>query len=217
VLSDVAVSESPPAEVANGILAPLRFLYNNPFGRLALDSIAVEVTVEPGREQWTARSVRVLDAAVRPGERVRLAVELDRWRGPRERREFTLTIPEEAPDGRYTLWVGGGAELSRYEASHLPGRFRPTSLDDAWRRLASVRPSEGLYAVLYARAPEVSADGRDYPELPISALALLAGDLSSSDRSRRGDLAKLDETRLPIDGLTRGELLVQVTVDSKAP
>jgi hypothetical protein len=126
-------------------------------------------------------------------------------------------VPEEAPDGRYTLWIGGGAELTRYEAGKLPGRYRPTSLDDAWERLSHTRPSDGLYAVLFARAPEVTSDGRDYPELPLSALALMSSAQATGDRARRGETARLDETRLPLEGMTRGELLLPIVVDSKSP
>ena len=217
VLTDLVAGDSPPAEVMGGIATPLRFLFNNPFARLPLDSVAVAVEVRQGRELWTLRSARVLDPAVRPGSRVRVQCELERWRGGRETRSFTVAVPEEAPDGRYVLWLGGGAELSRYEAAKLPARYRPVSLDDAWRRLASTRPSDALYAALFARAPEVTSDGRDYPELPLSALALLSSDQAAGDLARRGDAARLDEVRQPLDGLTRGELLLSITVDSRAP
>ncbi|MBI5711018.1 MAG: hypothetical protein HZC42_12070 [Candidatus Eisenbacteria bacterium] len=217
VLTDLVAGDSPPAEVVGGIAAPLRFLFNNPFARLPLDSVAVAVEVRAGRELWTLRSARLLDAAVRPGGQVRVECELERWRGGRETRRFTVAVPEEAPDGRYVLWLGGGAELSRYEAGKLPARYRPTSLDDAWRRLASSRPADALYAALFARAPEVTSDGRDYPELPVSALALLSSGQAAGDLARRGDTARLEETRQPLDGLTRGELLLSITVDSRAP
>lgn len=216
-IADVAAGDAPSTDLVNGIAAPLRFLFNNPFGRLTLDSVVVDMQVEPGREQWTLRNARLLDAAVRPGGPVRVACEVERWRGDRETRAFTLTVPDEVPDGRYTLWIGGGAELSRYEASRLPARYRPTSLDDAWERLAVSRPSDGLYAVLFARAPEVTSDGRDYPELPLSALSLMSSTQSTGDRARRGESAKLDEARLPLTGMTRGELVLPVTVDAKAP
>ena len=80
-----------------------------------------------------------------------------------------------------------------------------------------VRPSNALYAALYAQAPEVTIDGRDYPELPASALALLAGSPSTTDRARRGDLAVVGEQRQALDGAVRGELQLQIQVDSKAP
>lgn len=217
VLGDMAAGESPPGELANAIAAPLRFLFNNPFATLKLDSVSVAIEAIPAREQWTLRSARVLDAAVRPGGALRVECEVERWHGGRTRVPLSVPVPEEAPDGRYVLWLGGGAELSRYEASRLPGRYRPTSLDDAWRRIGEARPGNALYAALFASAPEVTREGRDYPELPISALAMLAGEQAAGDGGRRGDAARLDERRVPFTGPLRGELLLAVMVDAKAP
>ncbi len=216
-LSDVAAGDSPANDLLAAIASPLRFLFNNPFDTLVLDSIAVRVKVESSREQWTLRNVRLLSGAVRPGGTLHLECEVERWRGGRELRAIELAMPEEVPEGSYVLWVGGGPELSRYEAKELPARYRPTSLPDAWRRLASSRSADGLYAALFARAPEVTSEGRDYPELPLSALAMLSSGERAGDAGRRGGLAKLDERRLPLGGLTRGELLLQVRVDAQAP
>jgi hypothetical protein len=214
VLSDVVASDNPVTDVASALSSPLRFLFANPFSRLALDSVDVALAVEPGRQAWTVRSARVIEPVVRPGGEVHVACDLERWRGERVTRVVTLTVPEEAPDGRYPLWVGGGAELARFEAGRLPGRYRVTSLDDAWTRLQVTRPSDALYVALSAKAPEVNADGFDYPELPQSAVSLLANDRSAPDRGRRGDLAWLDERRLPVPGQLRGELTLTVVVDS---
>jgi SpoIVB peptidase S55 len=216
-ISDVSAGDAPVGDFAGSVAAPLRFLFNNPFERLTLDSVRVTVEVEPGRDQWTLRGARVLDAAVRPGGKFTVRCELERWHGEREEHDVSLTVPEEVPEGRYLLWVGGGEELSRYEAARLPWRYRPTSLDDAWRRLGALRPGDALYAALFARAPEVTSDGRDYPELPVSALALLAGGQTAGAFAGRGELARLDEKREPLAGEVHGELQLQVTVDQDAP
>jgi hypothetical protein len=216
-LEDTAAGDAPVGDLTAAVGGPLRFLFNNPFERLALDSIRVAIEVQPGREQWTLRGARVLDAAVRPGGQVRVRCELERWHGERETRDLVLTMPEEVPEGRYLLWLGGAPELSRYEATRLPWRYRPTSLDDAWRRLGDLRSGDALYGAMFARAPEVTSDGRDYPELPVSALALLAGGQGAGDAARRGDVARLDERRLPLGGMVRGELQLQVSVDPEAP
>jgi len=216
-LSDVLVGETPSADLVGAISTPLRFLYNNPFQRLALDSVALDVAAEPGREQWTLRNVALASAAVRPGEPLTVRCELERWRGGRETRSVTLTVPEEVPDGRYVLWLGGGPELSRFEAERLPGRYRPATLDEAWQRIGQFRTSDRLYAALVARAPEVTTGGRDYPELPTSALALLASGLRAGDQARRGDRVLIGEQRLDLGGAVRGELQIEVEVDSKSP
>ncbi len=217
VLQDLSASESPTGEAAGAITGPLAFLFGNPFERLRLDSIEVAIQVSPGRRSWALRSARLLDAAVRPGGRARVECRIERWRGPIETRLIEVPVATELPDGRYSLWVGGGAELSRFEAMRFPARYRPTSLDDAWRRLGRVRPSGALYAVIVASAPDVTAAGRDYPELPASAATVISSALAAGDLARRAETALLDETRLTLAGVTRGELQLVLTVDSRTP
>ena len=217
VLEDVSAGEAPTAEAAAAVNAPLAFLFGNPFERLELDSISVGIHVAAGRRLWTLRSARLLDASVRPGGRARVECRVERWRGPTETRLVEVPVARELPDGRYSLWVGGGAELSRLEATRFPARYRPTSLDDAWRRLARLRPAGALYAAVLASAPDVTAAGLDYPELPSSAAAVLSSGLAAGDDARRAEAALLDETRLPLGGVTRGELQLVLIVDSKAP
>ena len=217
VLQDLSAGESPMGEAASAINGPLGFLFGNPFERLRLDSIEVAIQLSPGRRSWALRSARLLDAAVRPGGRARIECRIERWRGPTETRLIDVPVAAELPDGRYSLWVGGGPELSRLEATRFPARYRPTSLDDAWRRLGRLRSSAALYAVVLASAPEITAAGRDYPELPASAATLLSSGQATGDLARRAEAALLDETRLPLGGVTRGELQLVLTVDSKAP
>jgi len=217
ILQDLSAGESPTGEAANAINGPLAFLFGNPFERLRLDSMEVAIRVAPGRQSWTLRSARLLDAEVRPGGRARVECRIERWRGPTETRVIEVPVAAEMPDGRCTLWVGGGAELSRFEAARFPARYRPTSLDDAWRRLGRQRPVNSLHAVILASAPDVTAGGRDYPELPASAAAVLSSRLAAGDLARRAETTLLDETRLLLGGVTRGELQLVLTVDSKAP
>ncbi len=217
LLHDLATGANLTADLVSGITQPLTFLYNNPYSPLTLDSVGVELAVAPGQETWTLRRVELMKAAVRPGGMLGVRCEIERWRGERRTLELSLRVPEEAPGGRYVLWVGGGNELDRFEAVRLPGRFRPASLDEAWRRIASLRRADLLYATLLARAPEVTRQGRDYPELPTSALALLSSGLSAEDVSRSGNEALLDEQHQAVRGHVSGEVQLEVTVDPDAP
>ncbi len=214
VITDVVASDTPPSDLGGAVIAPLKFLFGNPFARLDLDSLSVAIDVVPGRHTWTLESARLLEASVPPGGVVHVTCELERWRGDRVTKTLALTVPPQAPPGRYVLWVGGGSELARYEAARLPGRYRATSLEDAWARLGVSRSSSALYGSLFARAPEVNDAGRDYPELPASAVFLMAGDQSAADRGRRGDLARLDEQHVELPGLVHGEFALGVTVDA---
>jgi len=217
VIGDVLASDAPANDLAGTIASPLRFLAGNPFERLVLDSITVHVTATPGRDQWTLRNIRLPDAAVRPGGVARVRCDLERWRGEQRQVTLELPVPEEVPGGRYIVWVGGGSELTRIEAQRLPARYRPVSLPDAWNRLGRLRTSDRLYAAIIARAPEVTRAGRDYPELPTSAYALLAAGQMAGDDARRGDRVFLSEVSTRPSGLTRGELQIELVVDPDAP
>jgi hypothetical protein len=216
-LSDVIASDGPLTDLPSAVGGPLKFLAGNPYRRLDLDSVSVDVTSTPGRDQWTLRNARLATASVRAGGTARVRVELEHWHGGMREVTLDLPVPEELPDGRYILWVGGGPELTRMEAQRLPGRYRPTSLEDAWHRFGSLRSGDQLYAAIVAMAPEVTRDGTDYPELPSSAYALLAGAQLAGDDARRGERVFLSELRVPQSGAVRGEQQLSLVVDSRSP
>ncbi len=216
-VGDVTAGESPLGEMLNIFSSPLRFLYGNPFERFHLDSLTIDIDIVPGRAQSTLRSASLSRSSVRPGGSVVVACDVEPWRGTRETRRLTLRVPEELPDGRYVLWLGGGSEADRFTAARLPGRFRPVSVRDAWRRLSSLHRSDALYSMLWARAPEVTSEGIDYPELPNSALALMAAPQTAGTAIQRGSWALLEEQRHPMNGVLRGELLLEIHVDREAP
>ena len=216
-IRDLAAGDSPAGDLVSGIASPIKFLLGNPYQPVTLDSVRIAIDAVPGRAEWTLRGARLLDPVVRPGGRARVACDVERWHGERVTRVVSVLVPDEAPAGRYVLWVGGSDELSHYEATRLPGRYRPVSLDDAWQRLGAMRPPEQLYAALFANAPEVTTSAVDYPELPGSAVAVLSGTQSAGDLARVGTLAELDETRAAMNGELRGELQLTVTVDDRAP
>jgi len=70
---------------------------------------------------------------------------------------------------------------------------------------------------LWARAPEVSADGDDLPELPDLGAGTAGLAAPGGDRARRGDWALLEESHRSTDGVLRGELLLELIVDHQAP
>ena len=216
-LADVSASEPPLSEVAADLGAPVRFLAANPYARFHADSLVIELETHAGRALSSLRGASLVAARVRPGGVAHVRAELERWRGPRETVTLDIPVPEELPDGRYLLHVAGGAEADRFTAARLPARFRPVSLDDAWERLSEARRSDVLHAGLWARAPEIDADGDDLPELPTSALALLAPSQQAGDRARRGDWALVEEVRRPEDVVVRGEQLLELVVDRQAP
>ncbi len=217
VLRDVTAGEAPLGEASAMVAAPLRFLYGNGFERFALDSLDVELRVLPGRQQWTLRSATLATPRVAPGGTAVVQAEIERWRGERRTLTLRVPVPREFPDGAFTLAISGGAEADRATAQRLPSRFRPVSVADGLAKLAALRTADAVYPVLWARAPEVTRDGEDFPELPGSALAVLAAPQSAGDQTRRASWAAFAAPAVKVEGVLRGEVLLELKVDHTAP
>jgi len=216
-LADLAAGDSPVQELLASVPAPLRFLAGNPFERFRADSITVSLETRPGRAESWLRSAALTTASVRPGGVARIRLQVEGWRGGRETLMLDVPVPEELPEGRYPLWLGGGLEADRFVSQRQPARFQVVSVADAWDRLAAARRSDALHAMLWARAPEVNSDGEDLPELPLSALAMLGSPQQAGDRSRRGSWAMVQEVRRPLERELHGQLVLELVVDRDAP
>lgn len=212
VLHDVAAGQSPAVSAAQQAAQPLQFLFNNPFEPLVLDSLALDLDVRAGRRAVSLDDAVLLTPFARPGGAVRVRCALETWRGRSESRTIELPVPADLAPGTYEVFVGGGHELAALGAQRRPAHFQPSSLDEAWRRLAELPAADGLHGVLIARDSEWSEAGRDYPSLPPSARAILGG------RTRGADGAMwLAETRLPVDGALSGQQMLKVTVEDRIP
>ncbi|MFN8588578.1 MAG: SpoIVB peptidase S55 domain-containing protein [Candidatus Eisenbacteria bacterium] len=217
VMRDVVAGEQPLAEACSQLAAPLRFLYANSFERFSLDSAQVRLRVIPGRRQWTLRSATLLTPRVAPGGTALVRAEIERWRGERRNVTLRVTVPQEFPDGRYALAVSGGAEADRAVATRLPSRFRPVSVADGLEKLANLRTADALYPVLWAHAPQVTREGEDFPELPGSALAVLGEPANAGDQTRLANWAAFTGPTVTVEGMLRGEVLLELNVDHTAP
>lgn len=216
-VGDAIAGDAPLAELAGTLVAPLRFLLNNPFARFRPDSVAIEVEVLPGRRQATLRNAVLTAPSVRPGGIARVRVELERWRGGRETIELEVPVPDDLPDGRYPLQIAGGVELDRAIGQRLPARFRAASVAEAMDRFATFHRGDAVHALLWGRASEVSMDGVDLPELPASAAQLLAPVVRSGDRARPAEWAVVVERANAFPTVVRGDLTLDLIVDRRAP
>jgi hypothetical protein len=144
-------------------------------------------------------------------------VDLESHRGPVETTALEYRVPEKSASTRLTLFVGGGADLARYDATQAPGRYRSNSVDELLRRLQELPRSSRLYLAAYAATPEVSLRGRDYPDLPPSAQLLLGGRQAADASARWGRASRLGEVWREYDWIVTGGTTLTVEISPHAP
>ncbi|MGE0488380.1 MAG: SpoIVB peptidase S55 domain-containing protein [Vulcanimicrobiota bacterium] len=173
-LTTMASGKDISKEVAADLSALLSPLVNNPLEPVTLESLSTEIRLEPGRK--TARVTRISTDKdrYRPGEVVKLEVELTPF-GQRPRLEhFELPIPEDASKGRAKLAVGGGASQSTLLKTVGFSQPAPTSVDSLLDYFKDLSPSNSLVAALGAGPDELAVHGRPLPELPPAQRAWLS-------------------------------------------
>ena len=188
-LHDVAAGEAAFGGLLGALAGPLRFLLNNPFER-ADPGQRGGVASKFGRRASSGRSAQrpARQPSVRPGAR---AVRSVRSRAlARGARDAPARTRRARGGARRTLHaVGGrrrGADALRI-ASHCRRRSGPRRSTTPGAGSRARTPLTACTPHCSRARPQVTSDGRDYPELPGSA-ALLLGGVSTPDR-RRSDTA----------------------------
>jgi hypothetical protein len=159
-------------EEAVGSLALLtNYLMANEFRDLSIQGVDVEINHSDRLQSARIVHVEAQKEKVRPGESVPVWVDLEDFRvGPR-RVVMTAKVPEDAPPGPLTVFVGDGNAATAYDLSLYPAD--PHSLDQVLDFLARVRPPNSLNLLAYRSASGAVVNGEPLAALPPTRAALL--------------------------------------------
>jgi hypothetical protein len=84
---------------------------------------------------------------------------------------LSAKVPDDAPPGPMTLFVGDGNAATAYDLSLFPPD--PHSLDQVLEFLGRVRPANTLNLIAYRAAPGALVNGEALAALPPSRAAIL--------------------------------------------
>lgn len=196
-------------EAATFILAVAGYLTNNPFEKVGLDSVSIELAQSPQPRSATLVGANAERTVVYPGERVELNLDLVAWRGERFRRTLPVDLPQDLPAGRYSLVVGDGASIDATRLALEPAA--PVSLTQALRLLRSLHSRRDLIVLGLYAGPGLSVAGEVMPRLPGSVRSLWSAAASGSAAPLRTTIAQQvrQEMDMPIEGLVKVDLEVR--------
>ncbi|MEO0080484.1 MAG: SpoIVB peptidase S55 domain-containing protein, partial [candidate division WOR-3 bacterium] len=146
----------------------LEALFNNQFQTLEIDNMEFELEFTSGRQINYLVAAQPDKRVVMPGERVRLVLQLEEWRGGRFDTTVILTIPKNTPPGRLTLLIGQRDSIRLFETLRAPGLFEPGSFAELVDQLKRSGRENELVLAGYTQKPGVVMKGRELPNLPPS-------------------------------------------------
>jgi hypothetical protein len=173
-LQDLFTVNQPAVQAAALVAAPLAFVLNNNFQKVAVERLDLTVssfeTVQSATLQraWVERA-----GPIRPGSTVPVKVLLRTYRGEDVVETIPLLVPASAPAGAYTLMVADATALTGFEQREMRQPFVARDLDQLLRAINSLRRSDHLYARLLRPVEGAIVSGEYLPSLPASVLSVL--------------------------------------------
>ena len=153
-------------QLVSEVALPVQLLQGARDGAPRLESMHVDVRIEPGSRGATIGRVQVDDPRIEPGGILEIRVELiERERGSRWR-TLTLDVPEKLGPGPYRLHVNDGARAFGEEIARSPSRWSDLGMRQIREALELRRPATEVVAVLYGPSTSMITRGVEREDLP---------------------------------------------------
>ena len=155
------------------VVDPIDLMLNNPYSRVLPDRIDLDVKIRPECCLTSVIQARTDKECYKPGETVRIDLDLQKYRGDRFSHRIEYTIPKDLPDGRYDLVLGGLNAAILADRQNYPHLYAPQSSQGLFRLVEHVSRIRGdcLYIALNNRRSGMGISTHALPDLPGSKLA----------------------------------------------
>jgi len=213
VCENLCVSPDGQKDVFGRILDTLRYLMDNPFENLTVESVEVRVEVEPKSRQAQITEARLLRNAVRPGDTVPAEMRIKPWHAEPIWIPVEVAVPADYPEGSYRLTLCGADEALQHEMQETPARFDVRDLEGMLWVLRHDLRRDQLFMRLGAPGEGLAIGTEELPNLPASWRTML----TDAARLQVSGIRPVRVTTRKMDYVLFGEVGLEVTVDRHAP
>jgi hypothetical protein len=199
-------------QIVADIFPILALLLNNPWQAVELTDMTVTATILNSDHVAMIKSAQLKQRTYQPGEKINCCISLEPYRLPEQTIELPLTLPEDMPEGKYTLSVGGYLSYRQQLQKTQPHRFAAFTakgLRDILQERLSI-PRNNLYASIPLPSQNLSLNGTELPDLPPSKAMIL------TDPSRQEDIIKFQDltcAKLETDYVIINQKSFEITVE----
>ncbi|HSC45796.1 MAG TPA: hypothetical protein VLC94_08180 [Candidatus Acidoferrum sp.] len=153
-------------------------LFTNPFEKLAVENISVNVESVPGRQSYSIESAWLEKGEAAPGETLRLRVLLRPYRGTPRIEETSVRVPEQVLRGTTLRVMVSEAEWMNRASRGFAGAGGaggPDGLDPLISLINKERRNDRFYVGLFVPSPTMLWDDKELPNVPLSQINAIDG------------------------------------------
>jgi SpoIVB peptidase S55 len=163
--------------VALSVMSAFMRLFSNPFEKVEVEKISMNVESIPGRQSYTIESAWLEKGEAAPGETLRLRVLLRPYRGTPRIEETALRVPEQVTRGMtLRVMVSDADWMNRASRGFAgPGAGSPEGLDPLISLINKERRNDRLYVGLFVPSPTMLWEDKELPNVPLSQINAVDG------------------------------------------
>lgn len=180
----------------------MNLLMNNPWKRMAVESVKVKAMVVTGLNSYRIKSVKTSAPLVRVGKAFRVDVTLKPEVGEEIQKSFSVTLPDSFRGNRIWIQVTGGREMSIDEAN-------PENIDQLVNYISKSLDSHNLVLTIKTPSPAIGIDGKMVRHVPLSVLDTL---VRTSDSEKPPVMQTQMSKTLRIPEIVMGRTIIETTV-----
>lgn len=187
-------------------------LMNNPYGKIEIESIDLDMKVLPRNTRAVIDSVKLADSKVKAGETVDVTVVLQSYLSYRKVKRLKLTIPKDTKPGQHDLLIVGGYEYEKLMSKLVPHKFTARDVPSLVSSLKNVLANrrDRLYLVMELPADGITIENSELAFLPGTKALLL------KDPKRTMDIKPYNtwiEDGVSTEWITLGKKTIKITVE----
>jgi hypothetical protein len=187
-------------------------LMRNPFEKIDVEKIDLEIEMTDRLKVGTVEWVSVEGQEVEPGEEIDVSIAIQNWLGETEILRESVAIPEDFDGGYVQVTLADSRTYLTESLKRNPDKFRPRDAESLLKLLRTYYRNDELFITVDTLSPGASFFGNEMPGLPTSVLRVLAesGDQGTGTLTAFENIAekKIDLDR-PVSGSQRAVVNIE--------
>ena len=163
------------AQLLREIVGTAGLLMNNPYRKVAIESLDFELKITDRSVVSHIWSVELSETRVKAGDEVEVSVIVESFLGPKKEYKYVLDIPETLGAGSYDLIVAGEEDYRDFLRKSVSHRFIPEDIKTLFEALDNSLgiSRDRLYCVFVLGHSGVTIERAELPDLPATRAVVL--------------------------------------------
>ena len=207
---------SPAFGVMRTLTTPMSVLDNNPYTKVQVESVDLDIKVEDKRRTARVISLRVDKLRYRPGDTVAVEITLQPYLEMPVVLTGTITIPKDTPDGLVMLLASNGNFYEVWQRSRAPFNFRYRDINQLVELLKREENNSNIILELSVPQPGLTVQGQEFSNLPPSVMSVMntAKQVVGNTGYTSGTAIHVD--KMSTDYVVSGSGVIRFAVDRNA-